>query len=200
MLIYVCHFHHHFLLLHLIVSQIWPLSRYSCFYLGSLHPRNFVVNVEYLKKVSPKICLKMMTTWCEMKCLVASLLSFLLVFFHFSLLQGLPWCFTIITFENIFPACYATAPTKAPSKDVNFHSKLLSPMWLFTAFHQNLFVDFKTRLNEGLSLRLLKLRTLYYLDWLGSCCFLVNYLSINVCKVCLEWKWNKVLGKPNRWR
>ena len=22
-------------------SQIWPLSRYSCFYLGSLHPRNF---------------------------------------------------------------------------------------------------------------------------------------------------------------
>ena len=49
-------------------------------------------------------------------------------------------------------------------------------------------------------LNLEKLRTLYYLDWLGSCCFLVNYLSINVCKVCLEWKWNKVLGKPNRWR
>ena len=24
-----------------IVSQIWPLSRYSCCYLGSLHPRNF---------------------------------------------------------------------------------------------------------------------------------------------------------------
>ena len=23
------------------VIQIWPLSRYSCFYLGSLHPRNF---------------------------------------------------------------------------------------------------------------------------------------------------------------
>ena len=39
-LVYVCHFHHHFLL-HLIVSQIWPLSRYSCCYLGSLHPRNF---------------------------------------------------------------------------------------------------------------------------------------------------------------
>ena len=34
-LIYVCHFHHHFLLLHLIVSQTWGLSRYSCFYLGS---------------------------------------------------------------------------------------------------------------------------------------------------------------------
>ena len=39
-LIYVCHFHHHFLL---IVIQIWPLSRYSCFYLGSLHPRNFMI-------------------------------------------------------------------------------------------------------------------------------------------------------------
>ena len=37
-LLYVCHFHHHY---HLIVSQIWPLSRYSCCYLGSLHPRNF---------------------------------------------------------------------------------------------------------------------------------------------------------------
>ena len=36
-LIHVCHFHHH----HLIVSQILPLSRYSCCYLGSLHPRNF---------------------------------------------------------------------------------------------------------------------------------------------------------------
>ena len=24
-----------------VVIQIWPLSRYSCFYLGSLHPRNF---------------------------------------------------------------------------------------------------------------------------------------------------------------
>ena len=24
------------------VIQIWPLSRYSCFYLGSLHPRNFL--------------------------------------------------------------------------------------------------------------------------------------------------------------
>ena len=36
-LIYVCHFHHH--LLHLTVSQITALSRYSCLYLGSLHPR-----------------------------------------------------------------------------------------------------------------------------------------------------------------
>ena len=26
-------------------SQIWPLSRYSCFYLGSLHPRNFLIHV-----------------------------------------------------------------------------------------------------------------------------------------------------------
>ena len=25
-----------------IVVQIWPLSRYSCCYLGSLHPRNFM--------------------------------------------------------------------------------------------------------------------------------------------------------------
>ena len=36
-LIYVCHFHHH--------PQTFPqfrtLSRYSCCYLGSLHPRNF---------------------------------------------------------------------------------------------------------------------------------------------------------------
>ena len=31
----VCHFHHH----QVIVTQIWPLSRYSCLYLGSLHPR-----------------------------------------------------------------------------------------------------------------------------------------------------------------
>ena len=28
------------------VSQIWPLSRYSCFYLGSLHPRNFVLKAQ----------------------------------------------------------------------------------------------------------------------------------------------------------
>ena len=28
-----------------IASQIWPLSRYSCCYLGSLHPRNFQKNV-----------------------------------------------------------------------------------------------------------------------------------------------------------
>ena len=41
-LIYVCHFHHHFLLL--TVIQIWPLSIYSCFYLGSLHPSNFTYN------------------------------------------------------------------------------------------------------------------------------------------------------------
>ena len=27
------------------VIQIWPLSRYSCFYLGSLHPRNFLFKV-----------------------------------------------------------------------------------------------------------------------------------------------------------
>ena len=45
-LIYVCHFHHHFLLL--TVNQIFYfssfsfiLSRYSCFYLGSQHPRIF---------------------------------------------------------------------------------------------------------------------------------------------------------------
>ena len=24
-----------------VISQLWPLSRYSCFHLGSLHPRNF---------------------------------------------------------------------------------------------------------------------------------------------------------------
>ena len=41
-LIYVCHFHHHH---PLRVSQIWPVSRYSCCYLGSLHPRNFVKKV-----------------------------------------------------------------------------------------------------------------------------------------------------------
>ena len=50
-LIYVCHFHHHFLLL-LTVNQILyfssfslVLSRYSCFYLGSQHPRIF--NIKY---------------------------------------------------------------------------------------------------------------------------------------------------------
>ena len=26
-----------------VVIQIWPLSRYSCFHLGSLHPRNFIL-------------------------------------------------------------------------------------------------------------------------------------------------------------
>ena len=31
----VCHFHHH----QVIVTKIWPLSGYSCLYLGSLHPR-----------------------------------------------------------------------------------------------------------------------------------------------------------------
>ena len=31
------------------VSQIWPLSRYSCFYLGSLHPRNFRNIMGYFK-------------------------------------------------------------------------------------------------------------------------------------------------------
>ena len=40
MLIYVCHFHHHHCL---IVAQLWALSRYSCVYLGSLHPRNFTL-------------------------------------------------------------------------------------------------------------------------------------------------------------
>ena len=47
-LIYVCHFHHHHPAL--TFPQIWPLSRYSCCYLGSLHPRNFD-----LCKVSTKI-------------------------------------------------------------------------------------------------------------------------------------------------
>ena len=32
-----------------MVAQLWPLSRYSCFYLGSLHPRNFVKNLAKLK-------------------------------------------------------------------------------------------------------------------------------------------------------
>ena len=48
MLIYVCHFHHHFL--HLIVSQIsdflsffFILSRYSCLHLGFQHPRIFIL-------------------------------------------------------------------------------------------------------------------------------------------------------------
>ena len=34
----VCHFHHH-PHRHQSFPQIWPLSRYSCLYLGSLHPR-----------------------------------------------------------------------------------------------------------------------------------------------------------------
>ena len=42
-LIYVCHFHHHHHHHPLRVSQILPLSRYSCCYLGSLHPRNFEI-------------------------------------------------------------------------------------------------------------------------------------------------------------
>ena len=41
-LIYVCHFHHHH---PLKVSQILPLLRYSCCYLGSLHPRNFMQKI-----------------------------------------------------------------------------------------------------------------------------------------------------------
>ena len=50
-LIYVCHFHHHFLLL--TVNQIFYFSsfslillRYSCFYLGSQHPR--ILTKKYL--------------------------------------------------------------------------------------------------------------------------------------------------------
>ena len=39
------------------VIQIWPLSRYSCFYLGSLHPRNF----DY------KRCLSLLTL-CSLLC------------------------------------------------------------------------------------------------------------------------------------
>ena len=42
-LIYVCHFHHHFHHLRVVQFQ-WNsvnLSRYSCLYLGSLHPRIF---------------------------------------------------------------------------------------------------------------------------------------------------------------
>ena len=43
-LIYVCHFHHHFLLLlRVTFPQFCTLSRYSCCYLGSLHPRNFTL-------------------------------------------------------------------------------------------------------------------------------------------------------------
>ena len=38
MLIYVCHFHHHFLL-RVTFPQFRTLSRYSCLHLGSLHPR-----------------------------------------------------------------------------------------------------------------------------------------------------------------
>ena len=33
-------------------SQIWPLSRYSCFYLGSLHPRNFSTKTVPIKTSS----------------------------------------------------------------------------------------------------------------------------------------------------
>ena len=29
-----------------IISQIWPLARYSCCYLGSLHPRNLFINFQ----------------------------------------------------------------------------------------------------------------------------------------------------------
>ena len=62
-LIYVCHFHHY----HLIVSQIW-LSRYSCFYLGSLHPRNFgfeQTNVEHNKGFTrfTKLLIELTLTW-----------------------------------------------------------------------------------------------------------------------------------------
>ena len=37
-----------------IVSQIWPLSRYSCCYLGSLHPRNLVLN-QNVRKIMCKL-------------------------------------------------------------------------------------------------------------------------------------------------
>ena len=44
-LIYVCHFHHHFLLIVVQImyfsSYFLVLSRYLCFYLGSQHPRIF---------------------------------------------------------------------------------------------------------------------------------------------------------------
>ena len=42
-LIYVCHFHHHHPAL--TFPQIWLISRYSCCYLGSLHPWNFAIRI-----------------------------------------------------------------------------------------------------------------------------------------------------------
>ena len=55
-LLYVCHFHHY-----LIVSQIWPLSRYSCCYLGSLHPRNFFFHSFFKKSTVQKT--EKMSSW-----------------------------------------------------------------------------------------------------------------------------------------
>ena len=48
-----------------IISQFWPLSRYSCFFLGSLHPRNFLL-ILYVKIIGwshhsfsqEKVCLE----------------------------------------------------------------------------------------------------------------------------------------------
>ena len=49
-LIYVCHFHHHFFLLRVTFPQFRTLSRYSCCHLGSLHSRNFFETI-LVKKI-----------------------------------------------------------------------------------------------------------------------------------------------------
>ena len=49
-LIYVCHFLHH----PLRITQITQLSRYSCLYLGSLHPRIYLSKAKCGNLLSPK--------------------------------------------------------------------------------------------------------------------------------------------------
>ena len=56
-LLHVCHFHHHCL----IVVQL-SLSRYSCLHLGSLHPRIFLFESDFLVNNTPP-CIMIMHLW-----------------------------------------------------------------------------------------------------------------------------------------
>ena len=57
-----CHLHHHYAFLSIHRdSQIWNLSRYSCLYLGSLHPR--ILKFTWIERECDFICHYWHKTW-----------------------------------------------------------------------------------------------------------------------------------------
>ena len=55
-----------------VISQLWPLSRYSCFHLGSLHPRNFCFETASSKRMKLSkwkyLSLQKYDNWFEVRC------------------------------------------------------------------------------------------------------------------------------------